>query len=341
MGCGCRKEGQSIDEVDSEFVKGEAEHEGIGLWAKMRGLRASSTRTELAARVISLTIPKPMRMASDSRAVVNTFNRLLEAARSWRQVAGTEWWPRQGPLKKAWGLQPNGDLWRYAREAILQRGWDKAEATWVKGHANWKMVADGVTLERDKAGNDKADSCAQKMVQSHGKEAVVTMSWLAERQVQYTAFMKKVRIIIARVLTEEAALRKAREEMQKVVEGYTEHTHKKVTGKVRITPFKDMSYKKIQLPPINKQVHELRKYGVMAGQLRKFIEDTVWAMPKEQHAGDSWLELLAAFDRSGIRTEQFDAALVGCDQEGAAERLKRREAASKKMMENKKSARTG
>ena len=55
---------------------------------------------EIAATIIALTIPTPVRVASDSIAVVNTFARMLRIAARWKAVDDTEWWPKKGPRKK-------------------------------------------------------------------------------------------------------------------------------------------------------------------------------------------------------------------------------------------------
>ena len=51
----------------------------------------------------------------------------------------------------------------------------------------------------------------------------------------------------------------------------------------------------------------------------------MWAIPSEGQVGDSWLELFAAFDRSGFRTKQYDEALLKCDKKAADKRSTRRQ----------------
>ncbi len=55
---------------------------------------------------------------------------------------------------------------------MLHRGHSKASIQWTKGHAAWKMVAEGVAIERGKLDNDEAELFAHRGVAGHGEDKV-------------------------------------------------------------------------------------------------------------------------------------------------------------------------
>lgn len=74
------------------------------MWSKLKGIRASSTRAELAAVVVAPTIPRAIEIASDSKAVVQKFMRLCGTARERVTEQKARWEIGSKPMKKPWGL---------------------------------------------------------------------------------------------------------------------------------------------------------------------------------------------------------------------------------------------
>ncbi len=76
-----------------------------GAWAKIKGAWASSTRTEIAAIDLAMTIPRATHIATDSKAAAEKLHQLLNVAEEWNNTRGIEWWPRAKPYRKPWGCQ--------------------------------------------------------------------------------------------------------------------------------------------------------------------------------------------------------------------------------------------
>ena len=70
-----------------------------------------------------LAMPIRTLYASDSKAVVNKANRLIEAARKLEQSGTEQHQSRKGnPFGKPWGMQPDGEVREQAWQAVLRRG---------------------------------------------------------------------------------------------------------------------------------------------------------------------------------------------------------------------------
>ena len=113
---------ETVEMMDTEFAHKEETEGGWAMWSKIKGLRASSTRAELVALIIALTVPRAVHIASDSRAAVDKFMRMVGIAKAWNECSNTEWWPKKNPFGKPWGLQPDGDLWKRVWEGMLASG---------------------------------------------------------------------------------------------------------------------------------------------------------------------------------------------------------------------------
>ena len=75
----------------------------------------------------------------------------------------------------------------------------------VEGHATAEDVGNQLATQRDKQGNDEADDCDTKGVDSMGlKNATM---WLARRHEAYTGLMKRIHIMIIKVLQKEKDVR--------------------------------------------------------------------------------------------------------------------------------------
>ena len=79
------------------------------------------------------------------------------------------------------GHAKDGDLWEIFHEVIKQKGHLAVKLTKVKGHATEEHIKEGISKQRDKEGNDYADQNADRGVNDHEYEAVVTSRMLAKR----------------------------------------------------------------------------------------------------------------------------------------------------------------
>ena len=67
-----------------------------------------------------------------------------------------------GQLRKAWQLQPNGDLTKLLFRFIRAKGPHAVAFDKVKGHATLQDVQEGKSTYEDKYGNDKSEQAAAK-----------------------------------------------------------------------------------------------------------------------------------------------------------------------------------
>ena len=91
----------------------------IGLWNKMAGQANSSTRMEIAGSLIAMTRAIPLRIASDSKAMIDKAMALRQHAIDRNSDPEAAWWPKRNPMGKPWGVQADGDLWKLMWEALL------------------------------------------------------------------------------------------------------------------------------------------------------------------------------------------------------------------------------
>ena len=103
------------------------------------------------------------------------------------------------------GLQTDGDLWKALWEATLIRGPAAHCITKVKGHATKDDVAKGIATPKDKCGNDEADNCATKGVESIGLTNAT--KWLSIRHNGYKMLLARIHVMIIKVLQKEKEVR--------------------------------------------------------------------------------------------------------------------------------------
>ena len=182
----------------NRFTFSVREKGGLKQWASFPGQRCSSTRVETAAAVMSLVQSVAIHMGTDSAAMMGKARKLQTVAINLMDSVVNNWRPSRNPFGKPWGLQTDGDLWKNMWDATLIRGPKAHCITKVKGHATAKDVGNQLATQRDKEGNDEADDCATKGVDSMGlKNATM---WLARRHEAYTGLMKRIYIMIIKVL---------------------------------------------------------------------------------------------------------------------------------------------
>ena len=142
--------GESLDEdfratlPETQYAYCEQNAEGVGQWNAMHGQCSSSTRMELAAWVVALTRAVPVHMETDSQSMMNKAMKIIDTAHKWSRADTEYWWLNRNPFRRPWSLQKDGDLWKLAWEAVLERGPRSQTLTKVKGHVTDQQVQQGV-----------------------------------------------------------------------------------------------------------------------------------------------------------------------------------------------------
>ena len=91
--------------------------------------------------------------------------------------------PQRNPFRRPWGLQRDGDLWRIAWNALAIRGAGNQDLRKVKGHATEEDIEQGKSTVKDRNGNNKSDTLADRGVESiNGVGLVKLGKRLAEKR---------------------------------------------------------------------------------------------------------------------------------------------------------------
>ena len=81
---------------EEAYAHQDVTDEGIGLWGKMSRRANSSTRMEVACTIIAMQRAIPLRIAADSKAMIDKAMKMKE--------------PRQSRGKRSKGMQPKSIL---------------------------------------------------------------------------------------------------------------------------------------------------------------------------------------------------------------------------------------
>ena len=109
------------------------------MWAPLLGLWQSAYRAELAALLLVSYHKSPLHVGIDNKGVVDKACILIQKAKQQRREGATAI-AKKKPLKKAFSLQTDGDLWQRFWEVINSRGPDSIAVSEVKGHSTDQMV---------------------------------------------------------------------------------------------------------------------------------------------------------------------------------------------------------
>ena len=169
-----------LSDGEMEMAYWKQEDDGLTLYIKIGGYTGSSTRTELAAAILAISSHGPINLASDSQAFVNAANKLIKSIRKCKDH------------KIQWRMQSDGDLWEHFHNALKKKSTKAVIIQWTKGHAKQSHIDKGITTLEKKSGNDKADANADLGAKLHSQVLRDTTGWLANKHMQYIAFMKKV-----------------------------------------------------------------------------------------------------------------------------------------------------
>jgi hypothetical protein len=77
-------------------------------------------------------------------------------------------------------------------KAVVKKGAEAFRVTWAKGHAEQSHIESGITTAEHKAGNDKADLCADQGAPVHGKDVVEIAGHMRSRQDEYQKLFNNI-----------------------------------------------------------------------------------------------------------------------------------------------------
>ena len=158
----------------------KVDSDGIRLYAKIGGYAGSSTRTEIAAGIISVCANGPVHIGSDSEVFVGKAKCIIAHIRA-------------GHVNRCnWKLVSDGDLLEQFYKHVEAKGARAVNITWVKGHATDQHVQDGITTEEHKIGNKVADEVADLGTALHGEDFVKVAKRMSNRHHWYLQLMLKI-----------------------------------------------------------------------------------------------------------------------------------------------------
>ena len=175
--------------------------------------------------------------------------------------------------------------------------------TKVKGHATKDDVAKGLATPKDKDGNDEADDCATKGVESIGiKDAT---NWLDKRHNRNKALMDRIHVMIIKVIQKETEVQTGKIEARNFIAGYDETKFVKTDGRIKGPEMFQGPAKRLQLKPPVQGNHKLAKVQELYEDVSHFLADQSWRTPTDdtRASGTTWLELFILFDTTGARSE--------------------------------------
>ena len=82
--------------ADQQYAHQDVIEEGIGLRGKMVGQRNSSTRMEIVVSIVAMLRATPLRIAADSKSMIDKAMTLKAKAEEWNADFTAAWWPRRG-----------------------------------------------------------------------------------------------------------------------------------------------------------------------------------------------------------------------------------------------------
>ena len=141
-------------------------------WNGFNSLKGSSTRTEVAANILSMLSDSPVTLGTDSLSMHKKTKAIAKHMVLNRSVKYNDkkgvvslggeisWLHRDRPQRRRWACTMDGDLWCLSQKMIAAKGPNSVATRKVKGHATSEMVAMGTVRQADKEGNDHAGEAA-------------------------------------------------------------------------------------------------------------------------------------------------------------------------------------
>ena len=154
--------------------------DGVAVYAPVVAQKGSSTRAELIAAILAAAADGPVTIATDSAALILKANAIKAAV--------------GGKLRKpvCWKTTKDGDMWEVFGHIVEDKGNHAIRFVKVKAHAEEADVLSGVTTDRNKKGNGKADEVAGEAAAIIGKSKLDLLAAYHKRHWDYVAFIVKV-----------------------------------------------------------------------------------------------------------------------------------------------------
>ena len=318
------------DEENVRMTKYTHQHhvdEGSSMWANMAGQHAHSTWTEIAAVLIAMLRPVPLHLGSDSQAMIDKANFLMDEAALWQLRMATNHWNARNPCKKPWSLQRDGDLWEKIWEASLLRGPRMLKLTKVKGHATIKNIVEGTSTVAHKKGNDNADTAATAGIDEGRPGLLQLANWMADQHKAYCKFMLRIQTFIFKLSKFEKELR---EEVDKEKRGNLPIVRPTISICSSFPNPNGVSVQDVDLLPPPNGKHRYSSHQTLLDDIHAFLRNSTFAIPTDENAANeamTWLELFYLFDSSGFnRTHFAEADSVEIRTSNRDERMRMRQA---------------
>eukprot|EP00969_Alexandrium_andersonii_P364591 15464443-Alexandrium_andersonii.AAC.1 len=166
-------------------------------------------------------VPTALRIATDSKAVVVKFNRLVECLRAFEpgapadsEVTGTPPWCPLVPPNSC-----DADLWSALARALIGRGIDSVKLTKVKAHCTHRSVECGEMTSLEWIGNSNADVYADVGVREGRPWMIPWLKLMLERIRKSTKLVHAVQDMMIAILRQSSKELKAARRVDFAVKG--------------------------------------------------------------------------------------------------------------------------
>ena len=268
-----------LSPAETELAQHVQHTDGLSLHTPIGGLSGSSTRTELAAAILAIVANGPVHIGTDSQAFLDRAVKVIEGVRRHRK------------RKRNWQLVSDGDLWFHFEQAVKAKGWKSIRLSKVKGHVTQAQVDDGLFMQMDKDGNDKADEAADVAVSLHGESIISVGRILLRRYKQYITFMGHVvpHIIEAYMIH------------RKLIDSYGE-TCPKTNKQIKYSPIvrdPNASYNKLNMTATINNYQQFKHKNNCAADIWSYMEGLEVAGTGDAEYACTWLELYILYRMRG------------------------------------------
>ena len=270
---------QPFSDNELNYTFNSVQDKEVSLWGALPGHRSSSTRAELAAGIVSIVAPGAVHQATDSKSYLDKANIILSGVNV--------------TIKKPWGLQTDGDLWKIWEALAKQKGFNAIRLSKVKAHTSLQDVEKGVISMFNRHYNDVSDKKATKGVQSHEHDALSVAYVFAQRHRDYHSFLKRVHNHIIKIMQKD---KEERDLISKQLQpAGIKFFRPKMTIPRHLHVFNTGASRRIllrQVPPDIVIGDDLNHFE----GIHTFIMSLQVYMAESDQPGISWIELLYLFE---------------------------------------------
>ena len=292
-----------------QFLHERTTEKGLQQWNTLPGQMCSSTRAEIAAVGAALMKPVPIHIGIDNKGALSNATKLINIAQEWekRFHGNPTWSPPRYPIGKAWGLLPDGDMLQTVWRGIQTRGPASQRLSKVKGHATVEDVANGIATSEDRTGNNESDACATLGIREATPGAIRRIiCWLTKRHTLYGLWMNKTDRMIVAVLKAEKEQREVRTKAEKLLLGVDGVNTAMINCTINVDPSSTEEVGLLEgiLPFLPNSFADTFTNS-LAADVHAFIAKMKWKKwsPGTRRCGATWIEMLAAFDVQGHRSQ--------------------------------------